>query len=102
LPLSHELLGQLIAARRPTVTLALRSLEAANAVRRCDDGSWLLTSMAEAMVKAIVQPGTRAQSPDERLLVAGLLNQTQAEARALRAEADQLLADGRPSPSCAR
>ncbi len=97
LPLNHELLGQLIAARRPTVTLALRSLEDALAVRRRDDGSWLLTGTADAMVTSIVKPRIGSHSLGKRLLLAGLVNQRQAEARALRAEADQIRVKG-PAP----
>jgi hypothetical protein len=41
LPLTHSLLGELVAARRPSVTTALSSLGAAGKVER-DGGSWLL------------------------------------------------------------
>jgi len=42
LDLTHELLGQLAGAKRPTVTLALKALDEAGAVHRRDDGAWLL------------------------------------------------------------
>jgi CRP-like cAMP-binding protein len=42
LRLSHEILGGLIGARRPSVTTALGSLERAGAIRRERDGIWLL------------------------------------------------------------
>lgn len=42
LRLTHELLGQLIGAKRPTVSLAVKALEARGSVRRRVDGSWLL------------------------------------------------------------
>lgn len=43
-PLTHEQLGELIGARRPTVTLGLSALEAAGLVRRRRrDGVWVLT-----------------------------------------------------------
>jgi hypothetical protein len=42
LPLTHELLGALIGARRPTVTLALLALTEQRLVSRRDDGTWLL------------------------------------------------------------
>ena len=42
LPLTHELLGALIGARRPTVSLALTSLAQEGLVSRRDDGTWLL------------------------------------------------------------
>lgn len=41
LPLTHSLLGELVAARRPSVTTALSDLAAAGKVER-DGGSWLL------------------------------------------------------------
>lgn len=41
--LSHRMLGQLVGARRPTVSTALSELGKANEVRRRDDGTWLLT-----------------------------------------------------------
>jgi CRP/FNR family cyclic AMP-dependent transcriptional regulator len=40
-PLTHELLGELVAARRPSVTTALAALAGAGQVRR-DGGRWLL------------------------------------------------------------
>jgi CRP/FNR family cyclic AMP-dependent transcriptional regulator len=42
LPASHELLGRLVAARRPTVSLALTSLNAQGRLGRLPDGRWLL------------------------------------------------------------
>jgi hypothetical protein len=41
--LTHQLLGQLVGAQRPTVTLALRALTEAGDLRRRDDGTWLLS-----------------------------------------------------------
>jgi hypothetical protein len=41
LPLTHSLLGELVAARRPSVTTALAGLAAEGCVER-HDGSWLL------------------------------------------------------------
>jgi len=41
--LSHQTLAELVGARRPTVTLALRSLGERDAVRRDDSGGWILT-----------------------------------------------------------
>jgi hypothetical protein len=55
LTLSHRMLGQIVGARRPTVTAAVRMLVEAGDVVRCDDGSWLLT-------------GTEHQTPDEEPL----------------------------------
>ncbi|HEX8122835.1 MAG TPA: Crp/Fnr family transcriptional regulator [Solirubrobacteraceae bacterium] len=44
LELTHDLLGQLAGARRPTVSLALAELATAGDVVRRDDGSWVLSS----------------------------------------------------------
>ena len=41
--LTHEALGRLIGARRPTVTLALRALDERGVLCRREDRSWLLT-----------------------------------------------------------
>jgi CRP/FNR family transcriptional regulator, cyclic AMP receptor protein len=43
LTLSHRMLGQIVGARRPTVTAAVRLLVESGEVVRPDDGSWLLT-----------------------------------------------------------
>lgn len=48
--LSHEALGRLAAARRPTMTLALRELETANFVRRPTNGHLTLTPDAHRRV----------------------------------------------------
>jgi len=41
--LSHQTLADLVGARRPTVTLAMRSLSERGAVRRRESGEWILT-----------------------------------------------------------
>ncbi len=43
LPLTHDLLGALVAAKRPTVSLALRSLAASGFLARDATGTWLLS-----------------------------------------------------------
>jgi CRP/FNR family transcriptional regulator, cyclic AMP receptor protein len=43
LTLSHRMLGQLVGARRPTVSSAMGALIRAGEVVRNDDGTWLLT-----------------------------------------------------------
>jgi CRP/FNR family transcriptional regulator, cyclic AMP receptor protein len=43
LTLSHRLLGELIGARRPTVSTALAALERQGKLRRREDATWLLT-----------------------------------------------------------
>lgn len=52
LRLHHEILGHLIGAKRPTVTLALQRLSERALVQRRDDGTWVL-------------PGTRPAELDE-------------------------------------
>jgi CRP/FNR family cyclic AMP-dependent transcriptional regulator len=42
LRLTHQTLGRLVGAQRPSVTTALRELTDAGRVRRCENGSWLL------------------------------------------------------------
>jgi CRP-like cAMP-binding protein len=46
LALTHETIGRLIGARRPTVSLALKELSDRDALTRRDDGSWLLSASA--------------------------------------------------------
>ena len=46
--LTHEALGRLIGARRPTVTLALRALDERGILTRREDRSWLLTAWPDA------------------------------------------------------
>lgn len=91
LPFNHKILGQLIGARRPTVTIALRGLEAAAAVRRREDGSWLLTPTAERMITAIARPPSVVHSVGERLMLYRRISQTAAQNRALQAEVRQTL-----------
>jgi CRP/FNR family transcriptional regulator, cyclic AMP receptor protein len=47
--LSHRMLGQLIGARRPTVSTALRQLEKERELVRRDNGTWLLTGAPVGM-----------------------------------------------------
>ncbi|HWT94675.1 MAG TPA: helix-turn-helix domain-containing protein [Solirubrobacteraceae bacterium] len=49
LPVTHQVLGQLVAARRPTVSLALTKLQAEGRLRRLEDGRWLLPAPAVAI-----------------------------------------------------
>lgn len=42
LPVTHEVLGALIGARRPTVSLALLALDQQQLLSRREDRSWLL------------------------------------------------------------
>jgi hypothetical protein len=47
LPLTHETLGRMIGARRPTVTLAARALDEAGRLGRRRDRSWILRQAPE-------------------------------------------------------
>lgn len=47
LPLTHDLLGRMIGARRPSVTSALQRLDRDAVVQRGDDGTWLLRGTPE-------------------------------------------------------
>jgi len=42
LTISHRLLGELVGARRPTVSTALAALERQGRLRRREDATWLL------------------------------------------------------------
>jgi DNA-binding transcriptional ArsR family regulator len=53
LPLSHSGLGQLVGARRPTVSLALKELDSQGLLHRRDDGSWLLPGRPPERVQTI-------------------------------------------------
>lgn len=62
LALTHEALGRLVGARRPTVTLALKSLAADNRLERRGDGAWRL-SETEATAAPAVTPLTSRARP---------------------------------------
>lgn len=94
LALTHDLLGQLIGARRSTTTLALRALESDGLVGRSQEGSWLLAGAAERRIAAITHTPDGQPVLGERLMLGQRLSDTSAEARALRAEARQIR-DGR-------
>src|SRR3954471_6090524 len=52
LALTHELIGQLIGAQRPTVTLALQALDRDGLLRRRADGDWLLSPESRDLLAA--------------------------------------------------
>jgi CRP/FNR family cyclic AMP-dependent transcriptional regulator len=58
LQLTHDLLGQLIAARRSTVTLAVRNGEQHGWLLRGHDGSWVLTKAGEAAIAELTRTET--------------------------------------------
>jgi CRP/FNR family cyclic AMP-dependent transcriptional regulator len=71
LQLTHETLGRLIGARRPTVSLALKELAASGSVERRKDGSWLLTYEAFELFGAGDQVPIGWQAADARQLPDG-------------------------------
>jgi CRP-like cAMP-binding protein len=62
LSLTHEALGRLIGARRPTVTLALKALAADGRLERRSGGAWVLRDV-ETIRAADVEPLTGAARP---------------------------------------
>ncbi len=64
LTLSHRLLGELVGARRPTVSAALAALAHDGRLVRRESGDWLLVEAPEGT------PETRAVSHRRRLLTA--------------------------------
>ena len=95
LPFGHEILGQLSAAKRPTATLALRSLAAEDAVHRLTDGSWLLTAAADRRMHAIAQTSHASPLLGQQLILQKAAKDNTAESRALRSEARQIRAHAR-------
>lgn len=53
LRLSHESIGRMVGARRPTVSLALKALATRGAVQRQDDQSWLLTPFERSTTRKL-------------------------------------------------
>jgi CRP/FNR family transcriptional regulator, cyclic AMP receptor protein len=66
--LSHRMLGQLIGARRPTVSTALGELARQGELSRRDDGTWLLTGapvgMPEADIERVIPMRRRLLPPE--------------------------------------
>lgn len=58
-PLTHEAIGRLIGARRPTVSLGLRALQEQGALWRSPDGAWLLSP---GSLSRLIDPD-RSRSP---------------------------------------
>lgn len=92
LPFSHEILGQLSAAKRSTATIALRSLASENAVHRLKNGSWLLTAAADRRIHAIAQTNRSPAVLGEQLMLQKSVKDNIADSRALRSEAGQIRA----------
>jgi len=88
LPLTHDVLGQLSAARRSTVTIAVNMLESEGLIRRPDDGSWLLTPEAARALDAIAQPKRTRHVLGETLVVRQQLTEARSTRAASRGAAD--------------
>ena len=56
LSLTHEAIGRLVGAQRPTVSLALRALAEQDAVTRRDDGSWVLSAESRQVLSPEATP----------------------------------------------
>jgi CRP/FNR family transcriptional regulator, cyclic AMP receptor protein len=69
LQLTHETLGRLIGARRPTVSLALKDLSREGHLERRNDGSWLLRYEALERLGAEAAIPAGWQSADARAVV---------------------------------
>ncbi len=54
--LTHEALGRMVGARRPTISLALKELDEEGAVHRRGDGSWLLSAESTTRLKTDAAP----------------------------------------------
>jgi hypothetical protein len=70
LALSHRLIGELVGARRPTVSTTLAGLARSAQIMRRDDGTWLLTGEAPGLVAedaAEVVRQRRCLMPEETL-----------------------------------
>ena len=66
LHLTHETLGRLIGARRPTVSLALKDLAGDGLLQRREDGAWLLRLRARSSASARTASSARAGSRRRR------------------------------------
>jgi CRP/FNR family cyclic AMP-dependent transcriptional regulator len=70
LQLTHETLGRLIGARRPTVSLALKELASDGMLERRNDGSWLLRYDALERLGAEASVPAGWQAADARTVAA--------------------------------
>jgi CRP/FNR family transcriptional regulator, cyclic AMP receptor protein len=59
-PLTHEAIGRLIGARRPTVSLGLRALYEQGSLQRSADGAWLLSPGSLSRLIDPNRPGSPA------------------------------------------
>jgi CRP/FNR family transcriptional regulator, cyclic AMP receptor protein len=97
--LTHDLLGQLTAARRSTVTIAVTSLQRDGYIRRTDDRSWLVTPAGEAIIETLIRPSNLNRTLGQTLTLHQRKGEVIGESRALRAEARQVRARRRSGAS---
>lgn len=65
--LTHEALGRLIGAQRPTVSLALKALRDRGAVRRLPGGQWLIAEQpGEVLTAGATEPPQPPAEPEAR------------------------------------
>jgi hypothetical protein len=70
LALSHRLIGELVGARRPTVSTALAELARNDEIVRRDDGTWMLTAAAPVPEDAaeVIRQRRRLMPPEEAVV----------------------------------
>jgi CRP/FNR family transcriptional regulator, cyclic AMP receptor protein len=89
-PFTHETLGHMVGGRRPTISLALATLDKERLVSRLPDGTWLLPAGSDEVLR---QRLAVDENPPEILLRARVVRQgaraTSQNATALNAEARQ-------------
>lgn len=61
--LTHQAIGRLIGAQRPTVSLALKSLRAQDVIRRLPGGRWLLAPEVREQQPSPAEPAARFSAP---------------------------------------
>jgi CRP-like cAMP-binding protein len=92
-PFSHEALGHLVGARRPTISLAVKALEADGSLRRVSDG-WLLPAGSEpSLDRALGAASGRGFA--RRLALRQHTQEIWAATRAVQAQAEQALRERR-------
>jgi hypothetical protein len=62
LPLTHQVLGRLVGAQRPSVTTALSDLSRRGVVERRDDGAWILLGDPPSEAVTPIAPADAARS----------------------------------------
>jgi CRP/FNR family transcriptional regulator, cyclic AMP receptor protein len=71
LKLTHQVLGRIVGAQRPSVTTALKALTDRGMVARAADGTWLLHGEPPDEYRRISEPHHRVIEPDELVDGAG-------------------------------